>query len=103
MKQGADAAAERARHGDLARAQQGHGLPAGQRADGERRELRVQIVGHGEDRAGDVFGKDSVLFDEDPQQLQRAREDLRRVVARRRSSRPALPAWPCAGIISDER
>jgi hypothetical protein len=80
MDQHADHARQRARHRDLARAQQRHAVEAeGARGDGG--ELGVEVVGGREDAADDVLGRERVALHDRAHQLGGGVEDVLSVVA----------------------
>ena len=94
---------EGARHGDLPRAEQRDVLPARERADGECRELRVEIVGHREGRARHVLGTDAVRLDEHARAARACAADRRRPRSPSTVVAPRIPRVAMDGvIISDD-
>jgi hypothetical protein len=81
MDQHPDHARQRARHGDLAGAQQRHALEA-ERTRGDRGKLGVEVVGGGEDAADDVLGVELVALHDRRHQLGRGFQDVLGVVVR---------------------
>src|SRR5437763_12271749 len=75
-----DASGERAGDRDLLTAHERHLGPA-ELAGGERRELRVEVRGHGEPRVADVLGPNAVQAHHDLEQLTGRGEDRVAAVA----------------------